>query len=263
MEWSRFIDCLTADAERFRDVAAKDLDAPVPSCPGWSVADLVRHVAVVYLHKIECMRQGKAPEPWPPDDAATAEPMALLGDAWPRLREQFVARAPESTTYTWYEPDQTTRFWVRRMAQETVIHRIDAELALRTAVQPVPDDLAVDGIDEVLTVFLGYQSQTWCDDFGPDLAQADNRPVLISAGGEGWLVRAAPGGVSIEAGVGSGPVAADAAVRGEPGAMLRWLWGRGRGNSGFVAEGGDLDVTVEGDAELVGRLRRLLVTATQ
>jgi uncharacterized protein (TIGR03083 family) len=252
MEWSRFIECLTADVERFREVAAKDLEAPVPSCPGWSVADLVRHVALVYLHKVECVRQGKAPESWPPAGYREADSLALLGDAWPRLREQFLTRPPESTTYTWYEPEQTIRFWMRRMAQETVIHRIDAELALRTTVQPVPDDLAVDGIDEVLTVFLEYQSKTWCDDFGPDLAQADDRPVLISAGGEGWLVRAAPGGVNVEAGIGTGLVAADAAVRGEPAAMLRWLWARG-----------DAGVAVEGNADLVARLRRLLVTATQ
>jgi uncharacterized protein (TIGR03083 family) len=252
MEWIRFLECLTTDADRFREVSAKDLDAPVPSCPGWSVADLVRHVALVYLHKVECMRQGRAPEPWPPERAAGAEPLTLFDEAWPRLREQLVARAPDSAAYTWYEPDQTTRFWLRRMAQETVIHRIDAELALRRGVQPVPDDLAVDGIDEVLVVFLEYASKTWADDFGADLAGADDRPVLISAGGAGWLVRAAPAGVSVEAGIGSGLVAADAAVRGEPAAMLRWLWARG-----------DSGVTVNGDERLVGRLRRLLVTATQ
>lgn len=252
MEWSRFLECLSADVDRFREVSAKDLGAPVPSCPGWSVADLVRHVAVVYLHKVECLRQGRSPDPWPPAGSATAEPLALLDEAWPELRAQLWARTPESAAYTWYEPDQTTRFWVRRMAQETVIHRIDAELALRTAVQPVPADLAVDGIDEVLVVFLEYASKTWCDDFGPDLAEADDRSVLISAGGAGWLVRAAPSGVSVETGIGSGLVAADAAVRGEPGAMLRWLWGRGSGG-----------VTLDGDKDLVGRLRRLLVTATQ
>jgi hypothetical protein len=252
MEWSRYLECLTADVDRFREVSAKDLDAPVPSCPGWSVADLVRHVAVVYLHKVECLRRGRAPEPWPPAEAATADPLALLDGAWPTLRSELVARPYDSAAYTWYGPDQTTRFWLRRMAQETVIHRIDSELALRTGVQAVPDDLAVDGIDEVLVVFLEYQSRTWCDDFGPDLAEAGGRPVLISAGGAGWLVRATPSGVNVEAGIGSGLVASDAAVRGEPGAMLRWLWARGDGG-----------VTVEGDEELVGRLRRLLVTATQ
>jgi hypothetical protein len=76
--------------------------------------------------------------------------------------------------------------------------------------------------------------------------------VLVSTGGAGWLVRAGAEGVSVEAGVGSGSVPAAATIRAEPEAMLRWLWGRG-GNG----------VAVEGDAELVARLRRLLVTATQ
>ena len=202
MEWKRFLDCLSADFMRLREVAAKDLTAPVPSCPGWSVEDLVRHVGFVYLHKVECMRQGRAPEPWPPEEAESVEPLAVLDDAWHRLRARLLATPPWSPTYTWYEPDQTVGFWVRRMAQETVIHRIDAELALATAVQPVPDDLAVDGVDEVLVVFLEYASKLWCDDFGADLAGADGRPVLVAAGDAGWLVRATPDGVSVEAGVG-------------------------------------------------------------
>jgi len=37
--------------------------APVPSCPGWSVADLTRHVGEVYLHKTLAMREGAEPDP--------------------------------------------------------------------------------------------------------------------------------------------------------------------------------------------------------
>ena len=45
------------------------------------------------------------------------------------------------------------------MAQETVIHRVDAELAAGEPIAPIPDDLAVDGIDEVLERFLAYGSR--------------------------------------------------------------------------------------------------------
>jgi uncharacterized protein (TIGR03083 family) len=243
---------MSADFDRLREVAGKDLSAPVPSCPGWLVSDLVRHVGAVYLHKVEAMRQGRAPEPWPPAGFESAEPLPLIDDAWARLTAEFASRSPRESTYTWYEPDQSVGFWARRMAQETVIHRIDAELALGSPVQAVPADLAVDGVDEVLVVFLEYATRQWCDDFGEDLAGADGRPVLVSAGGSGWLVRAGADGVSVEPGVGSGPVPAAATVRAEPETMLRWLWGRG----------GD-GVVVEGDPEPVARLRRLLVTATQ
>jgi uncharacterized protein (TIGR03083 family) len=252
METTRLLRFMSADFDRLREVAGKDLSAPVPSCPGWLVADLVRHVGVVYLHKVEAMRQGRAPEPWPPEGVESADPLSLLDDAWSSLAAEFAGRAPNASTYTWYEPDQTVGFWVRRMAQETVIHRIDAELALGSTVAPVPAELAVDGVDEVLVVFLAYASALWREDFGDDLALADGRPVLVSTGGSGWLVRAGADGVTVEAGIGPGPVPAAATIRAEPGAMLRWLWGRG----------GDA-VVVEGDAGLVARLRRLLVTATQ
>jgi uncharacterized protein (TIGR03083 family) len=252
MESTRLLRFMSADFQRLREVAAKDLSAPVPSCPGWLVADLVRHVGFVYLHKVEAMRQGRAPEPWPPNGVEGAEPLAVLDDAWSRLVAEFGSREPAAGTYTWYEPDQTVGFWVRRMAQETVIHRIDAELAMASAVQPVPAELALDGIDEVLVVFLAYATGLWCEDFGEDLARADARPVLLSTGGSGWLVRACPDGVSVEPGLGAGPVPAAATIRAEPESMLRWLWGRG-GNG----------VAVEGDPELVAQLRRLLVIATQ
>ena len=46
-------------------------------------------------------------------------------------------------------------FWFRRMAHETVIHRVDAELAAGLPTAHVPDDLAIDGIDEVSRFFEG------------------------------------------------------------------------------------------------------------
>jgi hypothetical protein len=46
MEDSRYLQCLAADCGDLRDAAsAAELTANVPSCPGWTVADLVRHVA--------------------------------------------------------------------------------------------------------------------------------------------------------------------------------------------------------------------------
>ena len=48
------------------------------------------------------------------------------------------------------------------MAQETVIHRIDAELGDGAPFAPVPDDLAIDGIDELLRIFVAYsRGRVW------------------------------------------------------------------------------------------------------
>jgi len=166
MEDSRFLQCLAADYGDLRDAAsAAELTATVPSCPGWTVSDLVRHVAEVYLHKVTLMRTGEEPEEWPPPSLAAEAPLAALGRAYGALRAEVRTRGPGQAAPTWYGPDQTVGFWIRRMAQETVIHRIDAELAAGLPVTPVPDDLAADGVDEVLKRMLAYGSVTWPEDF--------------------------------------------------------------------------------------------------
>ena len=70
MEYSRFLDCLAADFARLRAVVPTDPTAAVPSCPGWTVTDLTRHVGEVYLHKTLAMREGAEPDPWPPKELA-------------------------------------------------------------------------------------------------------------------------------------------------------------------------------------------------
>jgi hypothetical protein len=34
-----------------------ELTVPVPTCPGWTMGDLVFHVAEVYLHKVTVMHR--------------------------------------------------------------------------------------------------------------------------------------------------------------------------------------------------------------
>src|SRR5579872_477399 len=157
MDRSRYLDCLAADFARLRAVVPTDLSARVPTCPDWTAADLTRHVAKVYLHKIECMRLGKEPAPWPPEGLGAEDALALLDRAYASLLEEFAWRKPEDPAGNWYAPDPTVGFWIRRMAQETVIHRIDAELATGNAVHGVPPDLAVDGVDELLKIFVAYE----------------------------------------------------------------------------------------------------------
>ena len=95
MEDSRYLQCLAADYGDLRDAAsAAELTANVPSCPGWTVADLVRHVAQVYLHKVALMRTGEEPEEWPPPSLAAEAPLAALGRAYGALRAEFRTRGP-------------------------------------------------------------------------------------------------------------------------------------------------------------------------
>jgi len=242
----RFLECLDADFTRLRAVIDGAVDAPVPSCPGWTGADLARHVAEVYLHKTETMRQGAWPAPWPP---ALPDPLAALDDAYRQLTGEFAAREVTDKALTWYGPDQTVGFWLRRMAQETVIHRLDAELAAGVEHDSVPADLAVDGIDELLVCFLASAAEEDPDELAEYLADCDGRTVQIATEGAGWQVQLGPEIVTVE----PGGFDAEAAIRGEPGAVLRWLWRRAD----------DDVVQLDGNRWAVGKLRAVLGAVTQ
>jgi uncharacterized protein (TIGR03083 family) len=253
MDHDRYLECLGADYARLRAVVPDHLDAPVPTCPGWTVADLTSHVGEVYLHKTAAMREGAEPEPWPPPELAEEEPLALLERAYAELRAEFAAHQPDDPSGTWYKPDQRVAFWARRMAQETVIHRIDAELGAGQPVAPVPDDLAVDGCDELLKVFLAYSVAEWGRYFTDILAASPGRTYAVSTDGAAWQVRSGPGLLTVEDGATDADVTVT--VSGPPTALLRWLWNRDTP--------GEPGVTVDGPPEAVQELRRCIVTATQ
>ena len=92
------------------------------------------------------------------------------------------------------------------MAQETTVHRVDAEQAVGLPVAPIPPALAVDGIDEIFTVFVPA--------IAAGRSPGDGRTVHLHAtDAEGeWLVRSDPGYVVVESGHAEG----DAAVRARP-----------------------------------------------
>jgi uncharacterized protein (TIGR03083 family) len=253
MEPSRYLQCLAADYARLRQVAPIDLAAPVPTCPGWNVAHLTRHVGQVYQHKSLAMLEGVEPEQWPPPGSAEAEPLALLDTAYAGLVAEFAARQPQDRAGTWYAPDQTVGFWIRRMAQETVIHRIDAELGTRQPLAEVPADLALDGIEELLTVFVAYSVAEWGDYFTDVLAGSPGRTYRIQTEGAAWRARSGPGRFVVEDPTVSGP--ADVTVSGPPADLLRWLWNRDTPTEPSA-------VTVEGDAEAVRELRGCIAVAT-
>jgi uncharacterized protein (TIGR03083 family) len=251
MRTERFTECLAADAARLREAVAGAATAPVPTCPGWTVTDLSGHVSTVYAHKTEIMRTGAFPgEDWSPPE--TGDPLADLDRAYAELAGELAARDPAETVPSWYPADQTVGFWARRMAHETVIHRVDGELAAGLPRAPIPADLAVDGVDEVLVRFLEHGSRHWPDDFGDALRDLDGRAVRVTttAGGS-WLVRLAPDGVTVTTDRDDDEAAA-ATVSGDPVTVLLWLWRRG----------GPDGLTFGGDTALVDVLHELMAKPT-
>ena len=99
---------------------------------------------------------------------------------------------PERPVYAFAPEHQRAGFWPRRMAHETTVHRVDAEQAVGLPVGPIEPALAVDGIDEMFSVFV--------PEFGGDRSPGDGRTVHLHAtDGEGeWLIRFDEGEVVVE-----------------------------------------------------------------
>jgi uncharacterized protein (TIGR03083 family) len=244
----RYRASLDADYRRMLDLAGGDLTAKVPSCPEWTLADLIEHVAMVYLHKVETMRHGAMPQEWPPPDREPEAPAALLQRAYAALTEEFDARAPEDPAQTWFGPDQTVGFWIRRMTQESVIHRVDAELAAGVDRAPIPDDIALDGIDEVIT-FLAYASVEWREDLMAAVPPS-GETALVRAGDRAWLLTL---GDPLTVADVSGDAEADVTLVGDPVAVLLWAWRRAAPDT----------LSQQGNAEVAAKLRELLGITTQ
>lgn len=130
------------------------LGAPVVSCGDWTVADLLWHTGEVHLFWRTVVL-----ERWE-DPSSYAEPERPLGDELLPWYREGVQRTVEALTavpgdervWTWAPRGGTAAWVARRMAQETAVHRWDAELATGTPT-PVDPELAVDGVDEFFEHF--------------------------------------------------------------------------------------------------------------
>jgi len=155
MDRSAYLESLERDAGVFyAAVARTSLDALVAACPGWSVEDLVFHVGEVHHFWGEVVARRLRR----PDDVevpARPSPGAIVRWATAetaRLREVLASTEPATAVWTWASQHDVA-FVVRRMAQETAVHRWDAERAAGEP-SPIAAVLASDGIDEFLTFML-------------------------------------------------------------------------------------------------------------
>ncbi|MFF0742586.1 maleylpyruvate isomerase family mycothiol-dependent enzyme [Streptomyces sp. NPDC004111] len=166
LDHARYCDQIVEETARMRAaVSGADLGAQVPSCPEWTLRDLLHHTgwAHRWVHQIVSKR---SPEVIPPADVphgdgpGTDDPAAL--DAWLAEGAEMCAAAlreagPEAQVWTWAPAGRPAAFWARRMTHETVVHRADAALAAGTPYEVDPE-VAADAIDEWM--WIGALPQT-------------------------------------------------------------------------------------------------------
>jgi len=211
-----YLACLQADSDRLAEVGRLGLAAEVPSCPGWTVESVVRHTATVYLHKVEILKFGARPDPWPPnlDDRDALE---LYDEARAAVVAALQQAGTDLPTWTFSPDDKTSSFWYRRMALETAVHRVDVELA-HDVVTPVDRELALDGIDELLVLMLGGP---WWEE--GDTEHPVDATVRVTSEGRSWTARLTATAATVTP---DAEGEADAEIFGEANDLYLWLWGR-------------------------------------
>ncbi|MEU6237760.1 maleylpyruvate isomerase family mycothiol-dependent enzyme [Kitasatospora sp. NPDC047058] len=202
-----------------------DPSTTVPTCPGWTLTDLVRHAGSVQRWFTVLLQQRIQQPPRSREvdlklpDGPDSYP-DWLADSAAGAAAAFAAADLDAPMWAW-GADQYARFWVRRMLFETLVHRVDAELALgrRPEIDPA---LAADGVAEFL-VNLPFAAV-----FAPRTAElrgADRTIRFTRTDGDGdWLVRLRPDGFGLDPD--GADVTADATVRGAAADLLLLLYGR-------------------------------------
>jgi uncharacterized protein (TIGR03083 family) len=206
MEW---IELLESTTGRFADVLATgDLGADVPTCPGWTLADLGEHTRWTHAWAAHAVTagtpDGDSPAPGLDRDALVAG----YRDAAGVLLDALRSTAPDAPAWS-FGTDRTSGFWRRRQVHEVTMHLYDALASQhRTDSWGVGPELGWDGVDEVATVFYPRQVRLGRTDPLP-------APVRLTATDLGRSVVLAPAGEGAEV-----ELAAPAAE------LLLVLWGR-------------------------------------
>jgi uncharacterized protein (TIGR03083 family) len=244
-------------ADRFAQVLDDaSLDAPVPGCPDWDVADLAFHLGRVYdrftqvaearltaLEDVRRLRRIERPE----DDRALPGWFRTRADA---LDAALADLTDDEPLWNFTTAPQVAAWLPRRMLHETTVHRYDLEQATGS-VTGIAGDVARDGIDEFLTV-LSTTAR------GDSVEVAHHLRVEEVPDGPRWQVRLEPGGVRVvDASDGGldggaddradgGTGRAGPTLRGDAATLLLVLWQRLPLSSVEVDGSEDVAVTVLG-----------------
>lgn len=199
------------------DAAEEHLDAPVPSCPGWTMADLVWHLFRVqhFWGQIVAGRltdPEQVPElPRPGNDRVVAGFRAHAA----RFVTVLQAADPHTPVWTWAR-QQDAAFVVRHQVQEAAVHRWDAEQAAGRDFEIDPPT-AADALEEFLTFSTGPRAATEPDLGGPIALVATDLPVS-------WTIT--DGADSQLAWVRGDPFASATRIRATTSELLLWAYRR-------------------------------------
>ncbi|HEX4216588.1 MAG TPA: maleylpyruvate isomerase family mycothiol-dependent enzyme [Candidatus Dormibacteraeota bacterium] len=244
LSYPELLDLIEDRSAAFREAASRAApETRVPGCPDWSLRDLIAHLGEVQRFWGAVVAAGPASVPPSEERLDTEAPKtgviewsaASTGQLLGALRAGGEGRG----CWTWWagtEAPANAGAVARHQVQEVAVHARDAEEAAGRP-RPLPEAIAMDGVDEFLTVLL-EASGAWPHPPAKVLLRAgDEAAWLVELGERGSVARPTDGGVA-------GSPAADVTLTGSASDLVLVLYGR------LPLE----TVSVGGDEELARRL---------
>lgn len=243
LSYPELLDLIEDRSAAFREAASRAaMETRVPGCPEWSLRDLIAHLGEVQRFWGAVVAAGPATVPPSEDGLDTDAPetgviewsAASTGELVGVLREA----GEERGCWTWWaggDVPANAGAVARHQVQEAAVHARDAQEAAGHP-EPLPEPVALDGVDEFLTVLLGA-SGAWPHDPARVLFRAGDEAAWLVELGQRAVTRPTDGGVA-------GSPAADVTLTGSASDLVLVLYGR------LPLE----TLTVGGDEELARRL---------
>ncbi|MGW4515491.1 maleylpyruvate isomerase family mycothiol-dependent enzyme [Streptomyces sp. NPDC004393] len=188
---------------------------PVATCGSWSMHDLGTHLGQTSRFAAAVLETGELPRDQfaPPAGQQIADWYAEGAAA---VLDTLEKTDPTAPTWAFGFEDAVAALWFRRVAQDTAVHLVDAQLATGAEVHIEPL-IAADGVDEVFAVMV---PRVWRSGEQKPLPA----PVALRTTdtGHSWLIQ--PGDMPQALPVDSGPAAAT--VEAPAAELLLALWER-------------------------------------
>ncbi len=228
------------EAARISDlIRSHDLSTKVPGLGRWKVRDVAAHLGGVHRWATRIVTSRSMDGPGFIKSKLDGVDLCDWFDEGVEPLVAALAANPLDDPCPNFNPGspKTVQFWVRRQIHETTIHRWDIERAFDLTT-PIPPEVAVDGIDEFLDVFVRTRGK---QQLRAPLVLATTKPAMT------WTLTPADrvGRVDVASGRSAG---VEAEIGGSPEDILLLLWRR-RPLAGDLEVRGDVDVA----ASLVAR----------
>ena len=237
MQYESHLSGLEAASQRFLELIPRgESKAVVPSCPDWSVADLIYHLGEVQSFWRTLLEN---PSATPDDVTALLRPPdheleQVFESITRELHTALESRKPAEACWSWSPRGGTVGWVARRQHHEALIHLADLQLVVDGETSEIDPVTAVDGVDEMIDVMLDdfpawmTYDPRWLVDLAIDENAGGGRERLMTVG---FLSGTSPDTSKKYTDLPAARLAEygepDVTVRGRASDMDLWLWGRG------------------------------------